>query len=279
MKVSIITINLNNQAGLRETILSVVGQSYADYEYIIIDGGSNDGSDDVIKEFENKITYWISEPDEGIFNAMNKGIKVSNGEYLLFLNSGDCLTDDSILLSVFGVPRKADILYGNINEISSDGTKKVRIPLSGDKLTLLNFNSNDHPTIQQPASFIKRTLYNSASFDESYRIIADIKFFIEMIIFQNRSTEYLPLVITDFRTDGLSSNPSNWSATIEERQRIFKELLPPLIYKDYQLFFQLKDSPLINYIPLLEKTDRLNKFVTFLAKLSLKTHSFFRKFL
>lgn len=279
MKVSIITINLNNQAGLRKTIISVVNQSYTDYEYIIIDGGSNDGSIDVIKEFEDKIAYWISEPDKGIYNAMNKGIKLSIGEYLLFLNSGDCLTDDSILINVFGVTRKADILYGNINAILPDGTKKVGIPLSGEKLTLLNFISNEHPTIQQPASFIKKTLFNSGFFDESYRIIADIKFFIERIIFQNRSTEYLPLVITDFTTDGLSSSPSNWSATIEERHRIFKELLPPLIYKDYQLFFQIKDSQLLKYIPLLERTDRLNKFVTFLVRLSLKTHTFLRRFL
>ena len=90
MKFSIITINYNNVEGLRNTIKSVVNQTYTDYEFIIIDGGSTDGSVEVIKEYANIITYWVSEPDKGIYNAMNKGIEVANGEYLNFMNSGDC---------------------------------------------------------------------------------------------------------------------------------------------------------------------------------------------
>ena len=87
MKFSIITINYNNVEGLRNTIKSVVNQTYTDYEFIIIDGGSTDGSVEVIKEYANIITYWVSEPDKGIYNAMNKGIEVANGEYLNFMNS------------------------------------------------------------------------------------------------------------------------------------------------------------------------------------------------
>ncbi|MDR2910496.1 MAG: glycosyltransferase [Bacteroidales bacterium] len=95
MKLSIITINLNNVAGLQKTIESVVKQTFTDYEYIVIDGGSTDGSADIIKQHANKITYWVSEPDKGIYNAMNKGIRVAKGEYCLFLNSGDWLINSN----------------------------------------------------------------------------------------------------------------------------------------------------------------------------------------
>ena len=87
MKLSIITINLNNAAGLRKTIQSVVNQTYIDFEYIIIDGFSSDGSIEVIKEYADRINYWVSEPDRGIYNAMNKGILKTSGEYIHFLNS------------------------------------------------------------------------------------------------------------------------------------------------------------------------------------------------
>ena len=87
--ISIITINFNDKIGLQRTFDSVFAQDFNDFEYIVIDGGSNDGSKELIEENTDKISYWISEPDKGIYNAMNKGIKVANGEYLLFLNSGD----------------------------------------------------------------------------------------------------------------------------------------------------------------------------------------------
>ena len=110
---SIITINRNNAAGLRKTIESVVSQTYTDFDYIIIDGASTDESVDVIKEYADRITYWVSEPDTGIYNAMNKGILKANGEYCLFLNSGDWLYDNDVLNDVFSISPTEDIVYGN----------------------------------------------------------------------------------------------------------------------------------------------------------------------
>ena len=89
MKLSIITINYNNLAGLQRTIDSVVCQTWHDYEWIIIDGGSSDGSKELIEQYQEYITYWCSEPDKGIYNAMNKGIDHAHGDYLIFMNSGD----------------------------------------------------------------------------------------------------------------------------------------------------------------------------------------------
>lgn len=97
MKYSIITVNLNNANGLKETIDSIVNQTCCDYEYLIIDGGSTDDSLSIIKQYKDQIDYWVSEPDKGIFNAMNKGINVSHGDYLIFMNSGDCFNNGKVL--------------------------------------------------------------------------------------------------------------------------------------------------------------------------------------
>lgn len=261
-KLSIITINYNNIEGLQKTMRSVSEQTFKDYEYIIIDGGSTDGSAEVILHNSRLLTYFISEPDMGIYNAMNKGILQAKGEYLQFLNSGDWLENESVLSKVFDTPRSAEILYGNMNEVLPNGTIELQVPLIGDKLTMANFNSNTHATVQHPASFIQRSLFDKGLYDEQYRIIADIKFFIDRIILQNCTVEYLPFVITNFNLEGLSSNPVNWAKTIAERERIFSELLPPRILKDYELLFQVKDSPLLKYIPFIEKTSGLKKLVS-----------------
>ena len=120
MNLSIITVNLNNCEGLHKTIKSVASQSFPDFEYIVIDGNSNDGSVELIKENTQCITKWVSESDTGIYQAMNKGIRIANGEYLLFLNSGDFLVDDQVLEKVFSVKRSVDILCGKCN-ISNEG--------------------------------------------------------------------------------------------------------------------------------------------------------------
>ena len=95
MKLSIITVNLNNRDGLKKTIDSVISQTFKDFEWIVIDGGSTDGSRELIEQYVNHFAYWVSEPDKGVYNAMNKGVKKAKGEYLQFLNSGDWLRDEN----------------------------------------------------------------------------------------------------------------------------------------------------------------------------------------
>lgn len=113
MKISVITINYNNHDGLKKTIQSVVSQSYNDIEYIIIDGGSTDGSVDLIKEYNDKIDYWISETDNGCYHAMNKGVKVASGEYVIFMNSGDYFYADDIIEYFVNSNPSEDVLCGN----------------------------------------------------------------------------------------------------------------------------------------------------------------------
>ena len=112
MKYSIITINYNNKDGLEKTILSVINQTCQDFEYIIIDGGSTDGSVDVIKKYADRIDYWVSEPDKGIYNAMNKGIIKAKGEYLNFMNSGDCFYDNEVLSNVYQNGMCSEMIVG-----------------------------------------------------------------------------------------------------------------------------------------------------------------------
>ena len=126
MKYSIITINYNNADGLRRTIESVVSQTYADYEYLIIDGGSTDGSVNAIKEYEDKISYWVSEKDGGIYNAMNKGVKVAHGEYLIFMDSGDVFYNDRVLENIESFQKTDDIIVGRV--LTSEGQEFMHQP-------------------------------------------------------------------------------------------------------------------------------------------------------
>ena len=119
MKLSIITVNLNNAGGLQKTIESVVTQTWLDFELIIVDGDSTDGSVEVIQQFNDSAIpqfHWVSEPDSGVYQAMNKGIRMAQGEYLLFLNSGDFLVDSNVLSQVFKFGFSADILFGKCRD-------------------------------------------------------------------------------------------------------------------------------------------------------------------
>jgi len=141
---------------------------------------------------------------------------------------------------------------------------------------LANFNTNIRATISHPSSFLKRKLFENNLYDENYKIIADIKFFIEQIIFKNCSVKYISLVISNFYLDGMSSNPANWNATIEERKRIFKEFLPPRVLKDFELLDICKDSSLVKYMPLINKTSGFNKLVSIVVGSMVKVYKFFK---
>ena len=164
LKLSIITINLNNASGLRKTIESVVSQSSREFEYIVIDGGSIDGSIDVIKEFEDRITYWISEPDNGIYHAMNKGIRAAQGEYCQFLNSGDWLYASDVIEKMINTLPDCSIYYGNMLKQMPDGT--VFCDKSGQGLiTMFTFYRG---SLNHSPALIKRSLfYKYGFYDEN----------------------------------------------------------------------------------------------------------------
>ena len=155
MKLSIITINLNNDTGLKKTIESVINQTLKNFEFIIIDGGSTDRSVELIKEYAGQINYYVSEPDKGIYNAMNKGIRQTHGEYCFFLNSGDYFVKENVLEKVFNNIFDEDVVFGNLL-VCLNG-KLVGKRRSKERLTFLDVYSG---LIKHQASFIKRQLFD-----------------------------------------------------------------------------------------------------------------------
>lgn len=197
---SIITINYNNLEGLKKTVESIVNQTWKDFEYIVIDGGSTDGSSAYIESQSANIDYWVSEPDKGIYNAMNKGILKSTGEYLLFLNSGDHLFSNEVLEQNYKFITLHDIIYFNLQVIDE---KEAFIKKYPDQL-LFSYFVND--TLPHPATFIKAFLFEKIGlYDESLKIVSDWKFFIIALIKHNATYKHIDAVFSTFYLDGISS--------------------------------------------------------------------------
>ncbi len=166
MKLSIITVNFNDAEGLERTIKSVIAQTFKDYEFIIIDGGSTDGSVDIIKKYEDHVNYWVSEPDGGIYPGMNKGLRLANGDYLNFMNGGDCYHSKDVLEKIFSLDTNADIITGAHAE---NGLRNV----GKDGVTMLDLYKW---AIDHQASFIRRQValrhpYDSFRLEILYRSI------------------------------------------------------------------------------------------------------------
>jgi glycosyltransferase involved in cell wall biosynthesis len=222
---SIITINLNNVQGLLGTIESVIIQGLIDVEFIIVDGGSTDGSLDIIKQYSHKLTHWISEPDKGIYNAMNKGLLLATGKYCLFLNSGDKLTSDSILKEAESLLSGEDIIYGDgIIEDSEGRFRRFPVPetLSFD---YFYFNSLIHQS-----SFIKRELFDKyGMYNEANTIVSDWEFFLKTIIVNNVRTKHIPLDISIVEDKGISRIPENREVIINECNTALSRYFPQAV--------------------------------------------------
>jgi Glycosyltransferases involved in cell wall biogenesis len=265
-KLSIITVNYNNCKGLRKTIESVVNQSFNNYEYIIIDGGSTDGSVEVIKEFENRIDYWISESDKGIYNALNKGILKSSGEYCNFMNSGDCFYNNDVLQEILPYCNE-DIILGKRKE--KDFTHSYGH--SSETITMLDLFRQ---SINHQSTFIKRELFKDNLYDESLKIVSDWKFLIEVLIFKNCSFKNIDTVVTMYDTTGISSTAKKQLAT--ERDQVLRSMLPERIYADYVRYAK-SDSPLLELTPYFNKTAGFQKFIFGLVAFLIKIYIFTQK--
>ena len=237
-KLSIITINLNNGIGLEKTILSVNDQTFKDYEFIVIDGGSNDSSQETMNIHSNQIHYKSSENDKGVYDAQNKGLRQATGEYCLFLNSGDSLAEKSTLEKVFTKNIQCDIAYGNMLIKNPNGK------LSEGKMPkTLTFHQLMTDTIWHPVSFIKRTILSErGGYDTRFKIAADYDFFLYAILIKRATTFYLDEFISVFDLNGLSSNPANAEIIAKERREAQGKYLHPIIISQFNDFLQLKSQ-------------------------------------
>jgi glycosyltransferase involved in cell wall biosynthesis len=237
-KLSIVTINLNNAKGLQKTLESVVDQSFVDFELLVIDGGSTDGSAEVIRQYENKISYWVSEPDKGIYHAMNKGIKLTTGSYILFLNSGDSLVKNSILDDVFKVIKSntsIDFFYGD--------TINARSQAIHTYPTTLTFSYFYERTINHQSTIFKKDLFvNYGLYTESFRIVSDWEYYLKLLFLNQCSYMHVnfPIVVFDY-DHGLSTSPCAAETIKTERELVLKKYFPHFI-SDYEFLRSITNS-------------------------------------
>ena len=214
-KLSIITINYNNLEGLKRTVESVVNQTWQQFEYIVIDGGSTDGSAAYIESQSDTIDYWVSETDKGIYNAMNKGIAKATGEYLLFLNSGDQLYSDIVLEQNHTKIADFDLIYFNIEFTESKTSKIITYP---QKLAFSDFYLG---TLCHQSTFINKNIFNELGlYDETLKFVSDWKFFILALFKHNCSYLKVDEILTTYYLDGISSDLINQKMLYNERQDV-----------------------------------------------------------
>lgn len=250
MKISVITVCYNAAGTIEQTIKSVINQSSFDQiEYIIIDGNSSDGTVDIIKKYSDKISKFVSEPDSGIYNAMNKGIRLATGDYIHFLNANDFYDATDVIAEIIKAANdsKADFIIGDVILAFSDGRSIHRSNKNISAYTIFS------DWIYHVALFKKRTLFDKYGlFDESYKIAADNDWIVPLLLNKNITKSYLAKPIAIFKLDGVSAKESSKKQTISELEMVltknfkgknnfFRRILQDKAFNEYS-------SPLVKFL-------------------------------
>ena len=216
-RVNIITVVFNGGEHLETTIQSVLSQTYDAIDYIIIDGGSKDNTVSIIKKYEDKLAYWISEPDKGLYDAMNKAIRAAKGDYLWFINTGDVIYDNDTLRKALATDPGADVYYGETEDVTMDGQpigmRRLSTPENLDWKSLSMGMVVSHQSI-----IVKRSV--APEYDMRYRLASDIDWVIRVLKNSKRIVN-THLILSKFQVGGLSRK--NISKGLKERFRIMKE--------------------------------------------------------
>lgn len=235
--VSIISINRNNAVGLEKTMRSVAAQTFKEFEYIVVDGASTDDSVAVIKSLEPEFAHlkWVSEPDTGIYNAMNKGISMASGDYIQVLNSADCLASEDVTRRMLVAMEKSGnpaILYGNMLKCYSDGRKLVDKSFAGEEITMLGMFTG---TLNHDPVYIRRDLFEKYGYyDEGLKIVSDWKWYLKAIILGGEKPQYVDMDVTLFDMTGISE--TNKELDKAERKAVLEQMFPRAILDDYERF-------------------------------------------
>ena len=237
MRLSIVTINRNNAAGLEKTLLSVTNQTFKEFEYIVIDGASTDDSVNVIRVHESDYAHlkWVSEPDSGIYNAMNKGIRMASGDYIQILNSGDCLAAPDVterMLKTLKEKGSPSILYGNMVKCFPDGRRLVDKCFAGQEITMLGMYTG---TLNHDPAYIRRDLFEKYGYyDESLKIVSDWKWYLQAVVFGGEKPKYVDMDVTLFDMTGISENGGqNRDLINHEKRAVLIQLIEPGFLHDY----------------------------------------------
>lgn len=237
MKISIVSINRNNAAGLEKTLQSVAAQTFKEFEYIVIDGASTDGSVELIKQYESRFAHlkWVSEPDSGIYNAMNKGLRMASSEYVQILNSGDGLASNEVterMLEAMEKEGNPSILYGNMIKCFPDGRRLTDKCFAGQEITMLGMFVG---TLNHNPAYIRRDLFEKYGYyDEDLKIVSDWKWYLQAIILGGEQPRYVDLDVTLFDMEGVSETNKELMQT--ERKMVLEQLFPRTILADYEQY-------------------------------------------
>ena len=200
-KITVVTVCYNSASEIEETILSVLSQDYQSMEYIVIDGGSTDGTVDIIKKYSDRIAYWVSEPDGGIYYAMNKAVEHATGDYVNFMNAGDLFFDDNVLSAVFeGKKYVDDVLYG-YHILHFKGGYKPHYPSDPNVL-----NQGMMPFCHQ-SMFTKTSLLKEQPYDTEYRVFADYVYY-RWLFNSGHTFRCVNKFVSVFSVDGVSASMS-----------------------------------------------------------------------
>jgi glycosyltransferase involved in cell wall biosynthesis len=241
-KISIITVNYNDREGLHKTIKSVLSQSYKDFEFVVMDGGSTDGSAELIEQYKGQIDVGVSEKDGGVFHAMNKAIRLAKGEFVIFMNGGDIFYNEQVLEEVVPLLNNdADIFYGD-NYKESPGSKRLKT--YPERLDFSFFYTS---SINHQSTFIRRSLFDTYFYyNENYRIAADWEFFVFTICHENVPYKYLKKTISIYDFTGISSNPNSSELFIKEKSQTFEKYFPAFI-EDYKEVGELNSKRFLQF--------------------------------
>ena len=241
-KLSIITINYNDEKGLKKTLESVVNQTFKEFEFVVIDGGSTDGSTELILDCKDKISYWTSEKDNGVFHAMNKGIKVATGDFVIFMNAGDTFYSETTLTEV--VPElnaEFDIYYGDNYKESANSKRLKTYPEH------LQFSFFYTSSLNHQSTFIRKSLFDEHFYyNEEYKIASDWEFFTYVICHKNVPYKYLKKTISVYDFNGISSNPKFSELFQKEKLESIQKYFPAFI-NDYKNVNELNSKRFLQF--------------------------------
>jgi len=220
LKVSIITVSYNSRATIADTIRSVSSQSYSNIEHVIIDGASTDGTVEIVKSFGNKVSKFITEHDNGIYHAMNKGIRLASGDFIGILNSDDFLCDNYVIETIVNTFKESDVdaIFGDVMFIDTINTAKVVRYYSSKYFSPRMLKYGMIPA--HPSFYSKRTLYDIwGLYKEDYKIAADFELLIRFFKYGSITTKYIPIPFVSMRLGGVSNS------SLKNRCLINKEIL------------------------------------------------------
>lgn len=226
MKISVITVCFNAKDTIEETFISLKKQTCKDFEHIVIDGASTDGTTEIINKYKDNITHFISEPDNGVYDAMNKGIKRAGGDFVFFLNANDILYDENVLKNVAEILDKypdTKFLFGNVNNISED--KKTSTIQSYNKVKNIFYFINNN--ICHQSIFYHRSLFDEFGYySNEFKIYADWEFNIKCLVENKVQAIHLPITISNFQFGGMCTNINNRKLYKMENDLLVKKYFP-----------------------------------------------------